>query len=441
MANVTILPVRKVEGVIEVPGDKSISHRAVMLSSIAEGTTAISNFLMGEDCLHTIKAFKQMGIKIVHSPWSMVNSPKVIIEGKGLRGLKKPKKELYLGNSGTTMRLLLGILSGQDFECVLSGDESLSGRPMKRVAEPLALMGAKITTKDDGRKTRDEEMYPPLKIIGQYPLKAIRYKSPIASAQVKSAVLLAGLYAEGITEVEEPSLSRDHTERMLKAFSAKVKTAGLAASIEGSPLKSPGSIFVPGDISSAAFFMVAASVLGQSSVRLKNTGINDTRTGIIDILKKMGARIELSSIREEGGEPVADITVYSSRLKGVLIEGAEIPRAIDELPVLMVAAVFAEGKTVIKGAGELRVKETDRIASMVGNLKKLGADIRAEGDDVIINGTGLLRGATVDSLGDHRTAMSMVIAGLKAEGKTTVLDTACINTSFPEFENILHKLV
>lgn len=439
MADITIRPVKKIEGVIEVPGDKSISHRAVMISSIAEGTTEVRNFLMGEDCLCTVNAFKEMGITIAYSPSPMGNGQKIIIEGKGLRGLGKPKRELYLGNSGTTMRLLLGILSGQDFECVVTGDESLSKRPMKRVAEPLGLMGAEINPKQNWKL---KELYPPLEVKGKYPLNAIRYKLPIASAQVKSAILLAGLYANGSTETEEPSKSRDHTERMLKEFGADIKIQGLKVSVEKSVLKSNGEIFVPGDISSAAFFMVAALILKSSKVTFKNLGVNPTRTGIIDILKKMGARIETSNVKNGYFEPLADVTVYSSDLKGVNIEGALIPRAIDELPIIMVAAVFAKGTTAIKGAGELRVKETDRILSMATNLKKIGADITAEGDTVTINGgDGPIRGAEVDSFGDHRTAMSMLIAGLRAEGKTTVLDTDCIKTSFPGFEGLLHKLV
>ncbi|MBI4335932.1 MAG: 3-phosphoshikimate 1-carboxyvinyltransferase, partial [Candidatus Omnitrophica bacterium] len=360
----------------------------------------------------------------------------------GLRGLKKPRKELYLGNSGTTMRVILGILAGQDFECVLSGDESLSKRPMRRVAEPLEMMGAEISS--EGRAVRGEgkerEIYPPLKIRGRYPLKAIKYKMPVASAQVKSAILLAGLYAGGVTQIEEPYQSRDHTEKMLNEFGAKIKKEGLRVSIENSALKSRGGIFVPGDISSAAFFIVAALILKSSRVAIKNVGVNPTRAGIIDVLKKMGAGIEAVNMRNQEGEPWADIIASSSDLEGVMIEGGIMPRVIDELPILMVAASLAKGKTVIREAAELRVKETDRISSMVTNLKKMGADIKAEGNTIIINGKDELTGARVDSFGDHRTAMSMAIAGLRAKGETTVSNADCVNKSFPGFEEAIKRL-
>lgn len=434
MNRITVNSAKKIEGVISVPGDKSISHRAVMFGSLAVGITEVSNFLMAGDCVCTIKAFREMGIKI-----SAGTDKRVVVDGKGLRGLQKPKGELYLGNSGTTMRLLLGILSGQDFECVLTGDESLSRRPMKRVSSPLSMMGADIKPKIE--MPRSDDLYPPLKIKGKYPLKAIQYKLPIASAQVKSAVLLAGLYCEGVTEIEEPLKSRDHTERMLKRYGAGVSVDGLKVSVRRSVLRPAGEIFVPGDISSAAFFMVAPLILRSSSVRLENVGINPTRTGIIDILKAMGADIVISNVRDENFEPIADITVKSSGLKGVNIEGEIMPRAIDEIPIVMVAAAFAKGQTVIRGAGELRVKETDRIESMAGNLKRMGADIRTDGDDIVINGLEVLRGIEAQSYGDHRTAMSIAIAGLRAEGRTTVLDTDCVNTSFPEFESLLRKLI
>ena len=441
MANIKVTPVRKIEGAIEVPGDKSISHRAVMLSSIAEGTTKIDNFLMGDDCLCTINAFREMGVKIAQSPNPEAQSPGVIVEGKGLMGLVKPKNELYVGNSGTTMRILMGILAGQDFECVLTGDESLSKRPMRRVAEPLRAMGADISPQPKAHSPNVTELYPPLKIKGKHPLKAIEYPLPMASAQVKSAVLLAGLYAEGTTKIKEPSKSRDHTERILKEFGADIKVNGLEVSVKRSVLRSGGAIVIPGDISSAAFFMVAALILESSNVTIKNLGINPTRAGVIDILRRMGASIEVSNIRQEGIEPLADVIVSSSGLEGISIEGDIIPRAIDELPIIMVAASLAKGTTLIKGAGELRVKETDRVTSMTECLKSMGADIGSEGDTIVINGVDCLKGAVVNSFGDHRTAMSMVIAGLRANGETTVLDTDCINTSFPAFEALLHKLV
>lgn len=441
MPSITVKPVNKIEGSIQIPGDKSISQRAIILSSIAEGVTRIKNFLMGDDCLRAIEAFREMGIKIDHRPETADQRPSIVIEGKGLRGLNKPKKELYLGNSGTTMRILMGLLAGQDFECVFSGDESLSKRPMGRVAKPLELMGADIKSQVTGHKSQVKEIYSPFIIKGKYPLKAINYKMPVASAQVKSAILLAGLYADGTTTIEEPSKSRDHTERMLKEFGVDVRTDGLKVSIEKSVLCSKGEIFVPGDISSAAFFIVAALVLKSSKVTIKNTGINPTRTGIIDVLKSMGAGIEITNVQNQEGEPWADIVVSSSDLKGVTVEGDIIPRVIDELPILMVAASFAKGKTVIKDAGELRVKETDRISSMVTNLKKMRADIKTEGDTILINGKDMLKGAKVDSFGDHRTAMSMVIAGLAAKGETTVSDTDCINKSFPGFEKSLKQLI
>jgi 3-phosphoshikimate 1-carboxyvinyltransferase len=453
MANIKIRPVNKIEGMIEVPGDKSISHRAVMLSSIAEGRTEIRNLLMGEDCIYTINAFREMGVIIDQrpkTPPAHVGSHRragkdqrqgIIVKGKGLRGLKRPKNELYLGNSGTTIRLLMGILAGQEFDCVLRGDDSLSKRPMDRVAKPLRMMGAEIGPRTEDQRPKTQEIYPPLTIKGKYPLKAIRYKLPIASAQVKSAVLLAGLYAEGITEVEEPLKSRDHTERMLKGLGANIITKGLKISIEKSILKSKGEIFVPGDISSAVFFMVAALILRSSKITVKGLGLNPTRLGAIEILRDMGAKIEIANFKNGESEPSADAIVYSSDLKGVNIEGEVIPRAIDELPIIMVAAAFARGRTVIKGAGELRVKEADRIVSMATGLTRMGADITTDGDDITINGTDMLKAAEVDSFGDHRTAMSMVVAGLRAKGETVVLNTDCINTSFPDFEALLGKLV
>lgn len=452
MAKIIINPAKKIEGTIYPPPDKSISHRAVMIGSIAEGTTEIKNFLMGEDCLRTIEAFGEMGIKIIRnskasaeqseaSPKGKNQNPEIVIEGKGLRGLKKPKKELYLGNSGTTMRIILGILAGQDFECALSGDESLSKRPMKRVAEPLGLMGAGINSISKNQNLKPDDVYPPLKIKGNYPLRAIKYKTAIASAQVKSAVLLAGLYAEGVTEIEEPVRSRDHTERMLREFGADIRVDGLKVSVKNAKLRPRGVIFVPGDISSAAFFMIAALILRSSEITIKDLGMNPTRTGIIDILRNMGAGIEVSNLKKDYFEPTADLIIKSGNLKGTNIGAEIIPRLIDELPAIMVAAALSDGLTSIRGAGELRVKETDRIFSMVTNLKKMGANIKTEGDDILITGVDMLKGAEVDSFGDHRTAMCMAIAGLRAEGKTTVLNTECINKSFPAFEGLLTKYV
>ncbi len=421
---------------IPVPPDKSISHRAVMLASISKGTTRIKNLLIAEDIKRTIEAFQAMGVQIFFGSRS---KNIVIVRGVGMHGLKKPSKPLYLGNSGTTMRVLPGILAGQDFEVVLTGDRSLSARPMRRIVEPLGKMGAKISGR--GRK----EIKPPLKIRGGE-LKAINYKSKIASAQVKSCILLAGLYADGVTIVSEPEKSRDHTERMLAMFGCRVKTnsrGGLNlpyCSVRGPiELKSPGAIEIPGDISSAAFFIAAACILPDTKIVIKNVGLNPTRTGILDILKRMGANIVLAG-RVENCEPYGDIIVKTSKLKGVTISPEEVVRAIDEMPIVMTIACFAKGKTIIKGIEELRVKETDRVKSMITNLRKIGADIKLRGKSIVINGGRHLHGAKVSSFGDHRTAMSMLIAGLGTKGKVTVTGLDCINKSFPNFLNLLNKL-
>ena len=406
-----------------------------MLASVSKGTTHIKNLLIAEDIKRTIEAFRAMGVSIFfeRGPKGRVENNIIIVRGVGMTGLKKPSGPLYLGNSGTTMRVLPGILAGQDFEVILTGDKSLSGRPMKRIAGPLTRMGACI--KGQGK----EEMYAPLKIHGGK-LKAIKYKSKIASAQVKSCILLAGLYADGVTSVSEPEKSRDHTERMLAAFGCKVKGEGCKVSVKGpAELKSPGAIEIPGDISSAAFFIVAGCILPGIKIVLKNVGLNPTRTGILDILKKMGAKISLQP-RAFSLEPKGDIIVKSSRLKGVTISSKEVIRAIDEIPVIMVAACFAKGKTVIRGIKELRVKETDRVHSMVTNLRKLGAGIEVNGETIIINGARPLHGAKVSSFGDHRTAMSMLVAGLGTKGKVIVTGLDCINKSFPGFLRILRKI-
>ncbi|MBU4376975.1 MAG: 3-phosphoshikimate 1-carboxyvinyltransferase [Candidatus Omnitrophica bacterium] len=415
-----IRPAKRIEGEIRVPGDKSISHRAVMLNAISKGESVIKNFLMAGDCIATINAFKEMGV-------SIDTGDVVRVKGVGLRGLRQPKKELYLGNSGTSMRLLLGILAGQNFEAVLSGDESLSMRPMKRITEPLRRMGACIEGKGGANLA-------PLKIRGGA-LRAIAYDSPLASAQVKSAILLAGLYADGITTVREPMKSRDHTERMLKLLGADLEVSGLKVSIKRSELTAK-DISVPGDISGAAFFIVAALLLAGSKITIRRVGMNETRIGIIDILRRMGADIEVNLL-EDSGEPVCDITVSASSLKATVVEKEEVPRAIDELPVLMVAAAFAKGTTVINGAGELRVKETDRIGSMQKNLVKMGGVVKSEGENIIIEGMHALRGAELISFGDHRTAMAMAVAALGSSGESIINDTACVATSFPEFFNIL----
>ncbi|MCK4248271.1 MAG: 3-phosphoshikimate 1-carboxyvinyltransferase [Candidatus Omnitrophica bacterium] len=427
---VTLSKTCSLKGRISVPGDKSISHRAVILGSIAEGTTRIRNFLESDDCLNTIKAFQSMGLKI-----EKTGPSEVIVQGRGLYGLSPAPKQIYLGNSGTSMRLLLGLLSGQKFKSTLTGDESLSNRPMKRVVDPLKTMGALIS----GPRGN----YAPLKTGGSK-LSGIKYKLPVASAQVKSALLLAGLYAKGAVKVVEPIICRDHTERMLKYCGASLKEEKKKKGkeiilIPGSSLK-PMDIDVPGDISSAAFFIVAGLIVPRSRVLLKNVGLNPTRTGIIDVLKRMGAHLEIKNRTRVCGEPRGDILVRSSKLKGVRISGKIIPRLIDELPIIMVAACAAQGRTVIKDAAELRVKETDRITSMAVNLKALGATLEPAVDGMIIQGSRKLKGTKVKSFGDHRTAMSLAVAGLIARGRTIIEDTECVNTSFPEFFKLLRSL-
>lgn len=426
MKKYTVKPVKKVAGKIEVPGDKSISHRAVMLGSLARGTTVVSGFLQGEDTIATLNAFRQMGVD-AHE-----EGGKLYIQGRGLFGLKEPDDVLDCGNSGTSMRLMTGILSGQRFFSVLSGDRYLRNRPMGRVIDPLREMGACIQGRSGGTKA-------PLAIQGG-DLKGFFYQSPVASAQVKSSLLLAGLYASGKTEVKEPSLSRDHTERMFRYFGADIVPQSDGASVRGGRELEGREVTVPSDISSAAFFIVAALLVPDSELLIVNVGVNPTRTGILDILLKMGASIELLNEREVSGEPVADILVRTSTLRGIEIGGDLVPRAIDEFPVLCVAAASAEGKTVIRDARELRVKETDRIAAMATNLGKAGVEVLETEDGMEISGTDILKGCEVDSFGDHRIAMSMLIAGLVAKGETTVTDTDCISTSFPTFLDLLEKV-
>ena len=422
-----IRPAKRLRGSLALPGDKSISHRAVMLASLANGTSVIKNILHSDDTLTTIEAFRALGIDIKESP------DEITIIGRGLNGLEEPTRPIFMRNSGTSMRLLLGILAGQPFAATLTADKGLAARPMRRVTEPLSMMGAKF----EGKNNAD---YAPITVRGGK-LKPIDYVSPVASAQVKSAILLAGLYAGGKTSVTEPSKSRDHTERMLKAFGARVSAEGLKISVEGGANLRAQDIDVPGDISGAAFFMVAATIVKDSSVTLKSIGVNPTRTGIIDILNKMGAKIAIENAREAASEPVADITIESSELRGAVIEGDLIPRSIDELPVVMVAAAYARGTTIIKGAQELKVKETDRISSMAANLKNMGAKFNLNGDDIVIEGTGALNGITAMSFGDHRTAMSIAVAGLAAKGDTTIDDTACIAKSYPNFLKDLNSLL
>jgi 3-phosphoshikimate 1-carboxyvinyltransferase len=417
---------RTIEGSIAVPGDKSISHRAVMLGSIARGKTAIRGFLQGEDTVSTLAAFRNMGVVADH------HSGTLVISGRGLHGLVEPTDVLDCGNSGTSMRLLTGLLSGQDFFSVLTGDRYLRDRPMKRVIEPLSRMGAKISGRAGDAKA-------PLAIHGGR-LHGISYESPIASAQVKSALMLAGLYADGVTEIIEPALSRDHSERMLRYFGADVEPLPNGARVRSGRELEGREVTVPGDISSAAFFMVAALIVPGSELLITGVGVNSTRTGVIDILTEMGGSIALLNRRELSGEPVADIHVRSSRLRGIEICREVIPRAIDELPVVCVAAACAEGTTVLRDARELRVKETDRISAMATNLGKVGVPVVEKDDGMEITGTEHLHGAAVESFGDHRIAMSMMIAGLVASGETVVSDIDCIATSFPSFIDLLGRV-
>ncbi|RJQ42752.1 MAG: 3-phosphoshikimate 1-carboxyvinyltransferase [Nitrospiraceae bacterium] len=420
-------------GEIIPPPDKSISHRAVILSSLAEGTSVIRNFLFAEDPVSTVNAFRQMGAEIKiegQGTRGRGQETKIIINGKGLSGLSAPEAEIDCGNSGTTMRLLCGVLSGQPFSATLKGDASLTRRPMKRVMEPLSLMGAAF---------KSENGYPPLTVTGGY-LQPIHYQSPVASAQVKSSVLLAGLYCDGVTSVTEPERSRDHTERMLKAAGAHLAVDNLTVSVKGRATLKPSDIIVPNDFSSAAFFMTAGILVPGSEILIKNVGINPTRTGLLEILRSMGAEISLENEREVSGEPVADIHVRHTPLKGIEVSGDMVPKTIDEFPILCVAAALAQGHTKITGAKELRVKESDRITTMSNALKKMGISVEELEDGLIIEGRERLKPATIQSCGDHRIAMSMAIAGLRADGETTVLDTDCIKTSFPGFMELLETL-
>jgi len=415
-----VKPGGQLTGEFRVPGDKSISHRSIMFGSIADGTTHVTGFLQGEDSLNTLRAFRAMGVEI-DGP---TEQGEVTIKGVGIDGLKKPAASIDLGNSGTSIRLMSGLLSGQSFDLELSGDRSLSKRPMKRVTDPLALMGAQIDTAEGGK--------PPLRIHGGSPMKGINYQMPMASAQVKSCLLLAGMYAEGKTCVTEPATTRDHTERMLNAFAYPVQTQGKQMCIEGGGRLTACDIDVPADISSAAFFLVGASIAENSDITLQHVGINPTRTGVIDILKLMGANIELLNQRVVGGEPVADIRVRSAQLKGIEVPEELVPLAIDEFPVLFVAAACAEGKTVVTGAEELRVKESDRIQVMADGLQAIGVDCEATADGMIING-GSIKGGTVHSRDDHRIAMAFTMGGLRSESEILIEDCENVNTSFPDF--------
>lgn len=410
-----------IRGKLRVPGDKSMSHRSVMLGAIAEGVTEVSGFLQGEDNLATVNAFRAMGVDIVQA-----NDTELTISGVGLHGLQAPKTTLDLGNSGTSIRLLSGLLAGQAFSSVLTGDASLLKRPMSRVTVPLAEMGANIDTAEGGM--------PPLSIFAVSELSAIDYHMPVASAQVKSCLILAALYAKGITRITEPAPTRDHTERMLAGFGCPLGREGdtVVVNPEGARL-SGTKVDVPADISSAAFFLVAASIVPGSDLLLQHVGINPTRIGVMNILVQMGANIEIQNEREIGGEPVADIRVRSASLKGIHIPEGQVPLAIDEFPVLFIAAACAEGETVLTGAEELRVKESDRIQSMADGLIAIGVDAVPREDGIVIQGGGNIGGGEVDSHGDHRIAMAFAVAGLVAKTAITISDCSNVNTSFPDF--------
>ena len=420
-------------GEVNIPGDKSISHRCIMFGSIASGTTEISNFLQGADCLATINCFRRMGIEIENQ------EEKIIVHGKGLHGLTAPTEILDVGNSGTTTRLISGILVGQPFESKLSGDSSLNSRPMKRIIEPLTKMGVHISSI---LRNGCAPLY-----IAPGKLHGIHYDSPVASAQVKSSILLAGLYADGETSVTEPSLSRNHTELMLKEFGADIRSQFDLNTSKATAFIRPCSelygqkIMVPGDISSAAYFIAAGLLVPDSEILIKNTGINATRAGILKVCEDMGANITLLNERTEGGEAIADILVRTSKLHGTTISGDIIPTLIDEIPIIAIMAAAAEGTTIIKDAAELKVKETNRIETVVDNLKAMGCDIIATDDGMIIHGGKTLHGTTIHTLLDHRIAMAFSIAALIAEDTTRILDSKCVDVSYPTFYDSFENLL
>jgi 3-phosphoshikimate 1-carboxyvinyltransferase len=414
----------RLQGAIRVPGDKSISHRSLLLGAMAHGTTEVRGILRSEDCLATLHALRALGTEIVEPPEGCVR-----ILGQGPEALREPETILDAGNSGTSLRLLAGLLAGRPFFSILTGDASLRRRPMRRVVDPLAAMGATLLGRAAGQ-------YPPLAIRGGT-LSGIAWKTPVASAQVKSAILLAGLQASGETSVTEPTLSRDHTERMLTAFGVVPQRRGTTVSVPGKARLAAASLSIPGDLSSAAFFIVAAAARPGGEVILRDVGVNPTRTGALEVLAAMGATITQERERSEGGEPVADIHVRGAHLRGTTIGPDLIPRLLDEIPALAVAAALAEGETVISGAAELRVKEVDRLSALAGELAKLGVQVVEERDSLRILGGRRLRRAVVSSRGDHRMAMSLAVAGLFSEGETRIQDVACVETSFPGFARLL----
>ena len=435
MASLTITPGRPLKGTIRVPGDKSVTHRAIILTALAEGLSQVTDYCRGEDCLNTMRAFQSLGVRIEETPEQLT------VHGKGMWGLTEPFGPIDCGNSGTGIRLMAGLLAGQDFFTVLTGDESIRRRPMGRVVKPLRAMGATIAGRKGGELA-------PLAITGTR-LKGMSYVSPVASAQIKSSLLFAALYADGLTTISEPRLSRDHTERMFAYFGIPFHRDGCTIRIEGRPsIRWSGkTVVVPGDLSAAAFFLVGASIVPDSDVTVLSVGMNPTRTGLLDILRQMGAHIEVLNPREEAGEPVADLRVRSMPLRGVQIGPEQIPQTIDEFPILCVAAAVADGETVITGAEELRVKESDRIATMATELRAMGARIEERPDGMVIQGlgrkgaNGTLTGATCASHGDHRVAMSVAIGALTAAQPTQIQGTACIETSFPNFDRKLLELL
>lgn len=423
--DLTVKKIAPFQIVVTVPGDKSISHRSVMIAAIAEGDSAIENFLPGEDCFSTVRCMRQLGVEIEQTAPSSL-----IVHGRGLHGLKEADDYLDVGNSGTTIRFLSGLLAGQEFFSVLTGDTSIRRRPMGRVVTPLRQMGAQIWGRDGDRLA-------PLAIRGSS-LHGIHYQSPVASAQVKSAVLLAGLYAQGETSVTEPATSRDHTEKILAGFGAQVKTDGLTAVIKGGVLTGR-PVLVPGDISSAAFFLAAAAIIPNARITVENLGLNPTRTGILEVLAEMGAKVEINNRRNISGEELGDVTVTGQGLKGTEIGGSLIPRLIDEVPVLAVVAAMAEGRTVIRDAEELKVKESNRLEATAAELRRFGVDIRETEDGLAITGGGSYHGAICQSYNDHRIVMACALMGLAA-GDTTVRGAECVNISFPGFEKLLARL-
>jgi 3-phosphoshikimate 1-carboxyvinyltransferase len=428
MASLTLKTnINNLKGEVIIPGDKSISHRSVMFGSIAHGITRVTNFLPGDDCLSTISCFRKLGVSIKEEDGQLE------IAGKGFEGLTEPEEVLDVGNSGTTIRLLMGILAGRPFHSSLVGDESIAKRPMTRVTGPLSKMGAAI----DGRKNG---AFTPISIRGGN-LNQFHYELPVASAQVKSALILAGLQAEGVTTIVEPADTRDHTERMIRQFGGKIDKKGRVITVTGGQRLTAADVHVPGDISSAAFFLVAGAIVPNSNITLKNVGLNPTRTGIIEVLKNMGADLEISGNEDSSFEPSGDLAINTSTLKGTVVEGELIPKLIDEIPIIALMATQAEGTTIIKDAEELKVKETNRIDTVVNELKKLGASIEATEDGMIIHGKSKLHGGIVSSHGDHRIGMMLAIAALISDGEVILEKPEAISVSYPTFFNHLDKLM